>query len=122
VERTPNEDVDPVRYKVTNGMFSLDTSWTPAAVTNKGQEPGGSLIVMNDWIVGVTNTVPATGALTMFAIHQGDASKYYSVQPYLNDPVDPELAALFALRVRRNMKTTSHHRPERSWRRCQVRR
>jgi hypothetical protein len=51
---------------------------------------------MNDWILGATNSVPATGALTMFAIHQGDPSKSFSVQPYLNDPVPPELAALFA--------------------------
>ena len=63
---------------------------------NSGQTPGGSLIVMNDWIVGATNTVPATGALTMFAINQGDASMYYSVQPYLHDPVAPELAAVFS--------------------------
>jgi hypothetical protein len=86
----------PVRYSVTNGMFTLDTSWTPPAVTNPGQQPGGSLIVMNQWILGATNTVPATGALTVFAIHQGDASMYYAVQPYVNDPVAPELAAAFA--------------------------
>ncbi len=77
LEKTSN----PVRYSVTNGIFTLDTSWTPPAVVNAGQQPGGSLIVMNDWIVGATNTVPATGALTTFAIHQGDASIYYSVQP-----------------------------------------
>jgi hypothetical protein len=86
----------PVRYSVSNGIFTLDSSWTPPAVSNAGQEPGGSLIVMNDWIVGATNTVPATGALTTFAINQGDASKYYSLQPYKCDPVDPVLAAAFA--------------------------
>jgi hypothetical protein len=86
----------PVRYSVSNGKFTLDTSWTPQSVTNPGQYPGASLIVMNDWILGATNSVPATGALTMFAIHQRDASKYYSVQPYLDDPVAPELAKAFA--------------------------
>jgi hypothetical protein len=86
----------PVRYSVTNGFFTLDESWQPPAVTNSGQQPGASLIVMNEWIVGATNSVPATGALTVFAIHQGDASKYYSVQPYLNDPVPPGLAQAFA--------------------------
>jgi hypothetical protein len=86
----------PVRYSVTNGIFTFDQSWQPPAVTNCGQQPGGSLIAMNDWIVGATNSVFATEPLTVFAIHQGDASKYYSVQPFANDPVPPELAAAFA--------------------------
>jgi hypothetical protein len=86
----------PVRYSVSHGIFTPDTTWTPPAVSNDGQEPGGSLIVMNDWIVGNTNTVPATGAMTTFAINQGDASKYYSRQPFKDDPVDPVLAAAFA--------------------------
>jgi hypothetical protein len=86
----------PVRYAVNKGVFTLDTSWTPPAVSNAGQQPGGSLIVMNDWIVGATNTVPATGPLTVFAVHQADASIYISLQPYINDPVAPELAAAFS--------------------------
>ena len=86
----------PVRYSVTNGIFTFDNSWLPPAVTNCGQQVGGSLIAMGDWIVGATNSVPATEPLTVFAIHQGDASKYYSVQPYANDPVPPELHAAFA--------------------------
>jgi hypothetical protein len=86
----------PVRYSVTNGILKFDDSWQPPAVTNCGQQPGGSLIVMNEWIVGATNTVPATEPLTVFAVHQGDASKYYSVQPFANDPIGPVLAAAFA--------------------------
>ncbi len=86
----------PVRYSVSHGIFTQDTTWNPPAVSNDGQEPGGSLIAFNDWIVGATNTVPATGALTTFAINQGDASKYYSLQPYKCDPVDPLLAKAFA--------------------------
>jgi hypothetical protein len=85
----------PVRYSVTNGILTFDDSWQPPAVTNCGQQTGASLIAMNDWIVGATNSVPATGALTVFAIHQGDASRYFSLQPYLNDPVAPELAEAF---------------------------
>jgi hypothetical protein len=86
----------PVRYSVTNGILTFDDSWQPPTVTNCGQQTGASLIAMNDWIVGATNSVPATEPLTVFAIHQGDASKYYSVQPYMNDPVVPELKAAFA--------------------------
>jgi hypothetical protein len=85
----------PVRYAVTNGILTFDASWQPPAVTNCGQQPGGSLIVMNEWIVGATNTVFATEPLTVFAIHQGDASKYYAVQPFANDPIGPVLAAAF---------------------------
>jgi hypothetical protein len=84
-----------VRYSVSNGFFNFDESWQPPAITNCGQQPGGSLIVMNDWIVGALNTVPATGYLTVFAINQGDASKFYSLQPYADDPVAPELAFFF---------------------------
>ena len=36
------------------------TRGQPPAVAISDQQPGGSLIVMNDWIVGATNTVPAT--------------------------------------------------------------
>jgi hypothetical protein len=86
----------PVRYAVTNGILTFDDSWQPPAVSNCGQQTGGSLIAMNDWVVGATNSVFATEPLTVFAIHQGDASKYYAVQPFANDPVPPELAAAFA--------------------------
>lgn len=86
----------PVRYSVTNGVFTLDTAWAPAPVPFAGQTTGGSLIVMGDWIVGATNSVPATGPLTVFAIHQGDSSKVFRLQPYLNDSVPPGLSAAFA--------------------------
>ena len=85
-----------VRYSVKNGIFTLDTGWTPDDVPYPGQKPGGSLIAMNEWIVGATNTAPATGALTVFAINQGDATKIFRLQPYVNDPLAPELAAKFA--------------------------
>jgi hypothetical protein len=85
-----------VRYSVKNGKMTLDTSWTPEAVPYDGQGVGASLIPMNDWIVGATNSVPATGALTMFAINQSDASKMFLLQPYKNDPIPPELNKTFA--------------------------
>jgi hypothetical protein len=92
LEKTSNA----VRYSVKNGLFTLDTGWTPAAVPYPGQTTGGSLIVMNDWILGATNSVPATGALTVFAINQNDATKVLLLQPYVNDPLAPELVAAFA--------------------------
>jgi hypothetical protein len=92
LEKTSNA----VRYSVKDGIFTLDTGWTPAAVPYPGQTTGGSLIVMNDWILGATNSVPAAGPLTVFAINQSDATKVFLLQPYVNDPVAPELAAAFA--------------------------
>ena len=60
-----------------------------------GQTTGGSVIIMGDWIIGATNSVPATGALTVFAIHQSDAGKLFRAQPYLDDPIPPGLSAAF---------------------------
>jgi hypothetical protein len=92
LEKTSNV----VRYAVHHGHFTLDTGWTPAAVPFPGQTTGGSVIVFNDWIVGATNSVPATGALTVFAINQNDASNVLYLQPYLNDPVSPEISSALA--------------------------
>jgi hypothetical protein len=87
---------DAVRYAVHDGCFTRDTGWTPAAVPYSGQTTGGSLIVMNDWVVGATNAIPAAGALTVFAINQGDAKQVVLLQPYLHDPIPPELSKAFA--------------------------
>ncbi|MFL5863527.1 MAG: hypothetical protein ACJ780_22585 [Solirubrobacteraceae bacterium] len=84
-----------VRYSVHHGVFTLDNSWTPGAVPYSGQTTGGSLIIMNNWIVGATNAIPAAGALTVFAINQSDARKVIYKQPYLNDPLSPLLRHVF---------------------------
>src|SRR5215510_6650432 len=85
-----------VRYSVKDGKFTLDTAWTPAPVPYEGQSPGGSMIVMNDWVLGATNSIPAAGALTVFAINQSDAREVFLLQPYVNDPIPPELSKVFA--------------------------
>ena len=54
-----------------------------------------SVVVMGDWILGATNTVPAAGALTVFAIHQADASNMLLLQPYVDDPIPPLLSKPF---------------------------
>jgi hypothetical protein len=84
-----------VRYSVRHGFFTLDNGWTPAPVPYADQTAGGSLIVMNNWIVGATNTPPAAGPLTVFAINQRDARKVFYLQPYVNDPIPPLLARAF---------------------------
>lgn len=85
-----------VRYAVQNGIFTLDTSWTPEPVPYEGQTTGGSVIVFGEWIVGATNSVPATGALTVFAISQADDGKIFRLQPYVDDPIPPLLRAAFS--------------------------
>ena len=67
-----------VRYVVRNGIFSLDATWTPEPVPFDGQTTGGSVIVMGDWIVGATNSVPATGPLTVFAIFGTETLQVFS--------------------------------------------
>ena len=84
----------PVRYRVKHGKFTLDNSWQPVIPTS-GQTAGGSLIVMNNWIVGATNTPPSAAPLIVFAVSQSDG-KVISTQPYVGDPVAPELAKAFA--------------------------
>ena len=88
---------DAVRYSVHHGHFKLDNRWQPVVpATNQGQTTGGSLIVMNDWVVGATNAPPAAARLTMFAISQSDPRKVFYLQPYVNDPIPPELAKAFS--------------------------
>ena len=87
----------PVRYIVKNRKFSFDESWQPVVPkTSDGQTTGGSLIVMNNWIVGATNSVPAAAPLTMFAISQSDQNTVLTSQPYVDDPIAPELAKVFS--------------------------
>jgi hypothetical protein len=87
----------PVRYIVKNGKFTLDDSWQPVVPnTANGQTAGGSLIVMNNWIVGATNTPPSAAPLTMFAISQSDPNTIITSQPYADDPIAPELAKAFS--------------------------
>ena len=85
-----------VRYAVNNGRFTLDTGWKPAPVPYGGQTTGGSVIVFGEWIIGATNSVPAAGPLTVFAIKQSNASKIFRAQPYIDDPIPPGLYKAFA--------------------------
>ena len=85
-----------IRYKIKNGKFTLDTSWNPGVVTLAGQTTATSYVVMNDWVVGQVNTLPSATALSVIAINQSDASKQFSIQPFLGDPIPPLVAAAFS--------------------------
>lgn len=90
------EPTTAIRYKVKKGKFNLDHSWNPGTITLNGQTLCTSFVVMNDWVVAQTNTLPASTALDVIAINQGDASKQYRLQPFAGDPIPPLVAAAFS--------------------------
>lgn len=90
------EPTTAIRYEVNDGKFTLDTSWNPASVTVSGQTLCTSFVVMNDWVVAQTNTLPASTALDVIAINQGDASIQYTLQPFLDDPIPPLILTAFS--------------------------
>lgn len=90
------EPTTAIRYEINGGKFILDTSWSPGTITLSGQTLCTSFVVMNDWVVAQTNTLPASTALDVIAINQGDASKQYRLQPFAGDPIPPLVAAAFS--------------------------
>lgn len=90
------EPTTAIRYEVKNGKFILDTSWNPGTITVDGQTLCTSFVVMNDWVVAQTNTLPASTALDVIAINQGDALNQYKIQPFAGDPIPPDVEAAFA--------------------------
>lgn len=85
-----------IRYLVKKGKFKLDGSWNPGTVTLEGQTTATSFVVMDDWVVGQVNTLPSSTALSVIAINQSDASKQFSLQPFLGDPIPPLVAEAFS--------------------------
>lgn len=90
------EPTTAIRYEVNKGKFILDTSWNPGTITVDGQTLCTSFVVINDWVVAQTNTLPASTALDVIAINQGNASMQYKLQPFAGDPIPPLVAAAFA--------------------------
>lgn len=90
------EPTTAIRYEVVNGKFILDTTWNPGTITLSGQTLCTSFVVINDWVVTQTNTLPGSTALSVIAINQNNASIKYSLQPFAGDPIPPLVAAAFA--------------------------
>ncbi len=85
-----------IRYRIKKGMLTPDNSWQPGNVTVNGQTTASSYVVMDDWVVGQVNSQPAATALSVIAINQLDASRQFSIQPFLGDPMPPLVAAAFS--------------------------
>lgn len=90
------EPTTAIRYAVHCGKFTLDRTWNPGTITLDGQTLCTSFVVINDWVVAQTNTLPASTALDVIAINQGDAAKQYKLQPFAGDPIPPLVSAAFA--------------------------
>lgn len=89
------EATTAIRYIVQNGFFIPDPSWNPGTITLTGQTLCTSFVVVNDWVVAQTNTLPATTALSVISIHQGNAAHQFSIQPFLGDPISPLISTAF---------------------------
>lgn len=85
-----------LRYEVTKGHLTLDSTWNPGSLLVSGQTAGWALAVLHDWVVGQCNGLPASTSLSLFAINQGDASKQFSIQPFAGDPIPPLVKLAFS--------------------------
>ena len=85
-----------IRYAVNAGKFNFDASWNPGTITLTGQTLCTSFVVINDWVVAQTNTLPSATALSVIAINQGNAANQFQIQPFLGDPIPPLVFAAFA--------------------------
>lgn len=90
------EATTAIRYSVQDGMFILDPTWNPGTITLPGQTLCTSFVVVNDWVVAQTNTLPATTALSVISIHQGNAANQFFIQPFLGDPIPTEISIAFS--------------------------
>jgi hypothetical protein len=85
-----------IRYLVQDGFLFFDASWNPGTITLSGQNAGSALVALDDWVVGQCNGSPSATALSVVAVHQGEASRQFTIQPFLNDPIPPLVAAAFS--------------------------
>ncbi|CAM3061611.1 secreted protein [Legionella steigerwaltii] len=90
------EATTAIRYVVERGFFIQDSSWNPGTITLPGQTLCTSFVVINDWVVAQTNTLPSGTALSVISINQNNAVNQFSIQPFIGDPIPPEISAAFS--------------------------
>ncbi|WP_160116789.1 hypothetical protein [Legionella sainthelensi] len=90
------EATTAIRYIVEKGHFILDSSWSPGTITLPGQTLCTSFVVVNDWVVAQTNTLPSGTALSVISINQNNAAYRFSIQPFLGDPIPLEIREAFS--------------------------
>jgi hypothetical protein len=90
------EATTAIRYIVQSGFFIKDPTWDPGTITLSGQTLCTSFVVVNDWVVAQTNTLPSATALSVISINQENAANQFFIQPFLGDPIPPLIAAAFS--------------------------
>jgi hypothetical protein len=85
-----------VRYQIKAGHLTPDPSWDPGTLLVPGQTAGWAAVIINDWVVGQCNGLPASAALSVFAVNQGDAANQFTLQPFVGDPIPPLVKAAFS--------------------------
>jgi hypothetical protein len=85
-----------IRYAIgAKGALTLDPSWTTGPLLTAGQTLGWAAVVMGDWVLSQCNGLPASAPLTVYAVNQGDASKRFTLQPFVDDPIPPAVKAAY---------------------------
>lgn len=85
-----------IRYIVQDGIFIDDPTWNPGTITLTGQTPCTSFVVVNDWVVAQTNTLPSATALSVISINQANAANQFSIHPFLGASIPPSILAAFS--------------------------
>ncbi len=85
-----------IRYLITPaGKLTLDSSWAAGPLLTSGQTIGWGAVVIGDWVLSQCNALPGSEPASVYAVHQGDASKRFTIQPFANDPIPPLVKAAF---------------------------
>lgn len=90
------EATTAIRYIVQDGIFILDSAWNPGTITLTGQTLCTSFVVVNDWVVAQTNTLPSATALSVISINQANAANQFSIQPFSNASIPFSILSAFA--------------------------
>ena len=85
-----------VRYRSRRWNVASDPDWDPGPLVEPGQTPGWAVVVINNWVVGQSNGLPASSPLSVVAVSQADASTKFVVHPFASDPVPPFVARAFS--------------------------
>jgi hypothetical protein len=74
-----------VEWNPQTKKLTLDNSWNPT-YTQPGQTGGTATVLLNDWVIQNTNSLPANTPQCIVAVSQADASKLTRICPFGDIP------------------------------------